>query len=144
LTLSEVVAFIATEGDRVRVPQGYVAYTAAEFERIDMLPPESFLDVHAAKKSGAVVMGNYPDTPLEDLLQRLRKGSRWLATEYPKSLRDDYDDDALNVLAKSLATWDGLEKELRAVHSYRGCVLGDNERCDPDAPVVCDYCVADA
>lgn len=62
--LSERVAFIASVGDRVRVPEGVIGFTIAELKHIEMLPPESFKLLYQAKKAGAIITDSKPDAEM--------------------------------------------------------------------------------
>lgn len=142
--LADFVAFHRDGIDLATIPTGFVPYSDRELRELfgsdkpDM-PADALRLIHAAKVLGANVTGNHADTPLRKLLERLRDGHRWLCTEYARSFDEsDYNADKF---ANGLATWDELEKTLRAVYGYKGCVYGEGEQCPEDAPVRCDACI---
>ena len=79
------------------------------------------------------------DLPLDRLLERLRKGSRWLQTEHDRCYTGELGDNT--ELAKMSATWDELEEVLRHTHGYQLCIFEDEgQRCPEDAPLRCSAC----
>jgi hypothetical protein len=79
------------------------------------------------------------EVPLDGLLERLQRGSEWLAAKHDQLYEVDvaYDkefDDLLNM-------WDELESALRVVHNYEHCIFGEDQRCPDDTVVKCAACV---
>jgi hypothetical protein len=82
-----------------------------------------------------------PNAVSDNLLARLQAGSRWLTAQHLAWLEDKQDavgDDRFSV---ALAAWDEMERSLRMVFGYEGCVFGPDRRCPDDAPATCDYCM---
>lgn len=75
-----------------------------------------------------------------EIQTRLIKGHEWLCSEYEGSFADNYTEQERDRFAHGLWTWDCLERQLRIIHGYQACVLGEGRRCAPDAPVLCDAC----
>ena len=77
-----------------------------------------------------------PDTGLAPLLKRLRAGQAWLVAHY-----DAYMDglEPEGPYVASLIAWDTLEKLLRTLYHFEGCIC-ESGACDPDAPVWCSAC----
>ena len=59
----------------------------------------------------------------------------WDSTE----LDDRPSEQGSRLLAKSMIEWADLERGLRGLYGFCGCVMG--ERCDPEALVICEDCV---
>lgn len=78
-----------------------------------------------------------PDLPLPDLLERLRKGSRWLEAEHTKWYAGEPSDDKLR--SKMSSVWDEQEEALRHT-GFEGCIFGEGEQCPEDAPLRCSVC----
>ena len=76
------------------------------------------------------------DTGLAPLLARLRKGQAWL-TEHFDGYMDGQEPEGVYV--RSLVQWDVLERLLRRLYGYQGC-LSETGACDPGAPVWCCHC----
>ena len=77
----------------------------------------------------------------DHLLSRLRAGSDWLAVHHVAWLRNSphaADDERFSV---ALAAWSEMERSLRLVWGYEGCILGPDRSCPPESPVTCDSCV---
>jgi hypothetical protein len=84
----------------------------------------------------------HTDLPLSQLLERLRKGSRWLQQEHQLFIDNTPDRTDDTLFSKMLHTWDSLEVALRDIHDYQGCVFGEGQRCPEGAPVRCFACAA--
>ena len=80
------------------------------------------------------------NTESSRLLVRLEAGSRWLAAQHQLWLADDPSaaDDAN--FSEELAAWDSLERILRQVYHYQGCIFGPGQACPEDACAWCDPC----
>ena len=77
------------------------------------------------------------DLPLPDLLNRLRRGSRWLEAEHAKWYAGEPSDDELR--SKMSGVWDELEEALRHA-GFEGCIFGEGQQCPEDAPLRCSAC----
>ena len=75
------------------------------------------------------------------LLSRLQAGSRWLTAEHQAWLEDRKDAASDERFSVALDAWAGMERSLRLVYGYQGCVFGPSGRCPADAPVSCDRCL---
>ena len=77
-----------------------------------------------------------PDTGLAPLLARLRAGQAWLVAHY-----DAYMDglEPEGPYVASLIAWDTLEKLLRTLYHFEGCIC-ESGACAPEAPVWCSAC----
>jgi hypothetical protein len=76
----------------------------------------------------------------ETLLKRLRNGQRWLTMELEKWATDNPDAVSDTDFQKALDGWVAMEIQLREQHGYRGCVLGEGQRCPAESVVICDAC----
>ena len=77
------------------------------------------------------------DLSLPQLLERLRKGSRWLEAEHAKWYAGEASNDELR--SKMSAVWDQQEEALRHT-GFTGCIFGEGEQCPEDAPLRCTSC----
>ena len=81
------------------------------------------------------------EVPLDGLLERLRRGSEWLAMRNEQLCEADvtYDrqfDDLLHM-------WDELESALRVVHNFQHCIFGEGLRCPDDNVITCAACISE-
>ena len=76
----------------------------------------------------------------DKLLVRLRSGSIWLAAQHQAWVEDKTGAVSDERFSTALDAWDLLERTLRQVFGYEGCVFGPSSRCPAGAPVVCDFC----
>ena len=79
------------------------------------------------------------DLPLPDLLERLRRGSRWLEVEHARWYAGEPSDDELR--SKMSAVWDEQEEALRRGHGYQGCIFVPG-KCPAAAPLRCSACAS--
>lgn len=75
------------------------------------------------------------------MVERLRRGQTWLAERWRgicagESMAATEPD----TFTRTFMAWVDLEKTIRFVYEYEGCVIGD-EGCDPAAPACCEACV---
>jgi hypothetical protein len=75
------------------------------------------------------------------LLSRLQAGSQLLASQHDAWLEGKEDAASDERFSAALAAWDQMERLLRQVFGYEGCVFGPDRRCPEGATVVCGYCV---
>jgi len=122
-------------------------------EPASAIPPDLVEEVRRHKLAIIAHLRQEPDTQLADsytvkdsrglanTLRRLHKGMEWL-TEVDKRLRAIQDRDKRLVarFLEALDLWDNLDKMVRELYHFEGCVLGPGQRCPDDAPVACRYC----
>jgi hypothetical protein len=82
-----------------------------------------------------------PNAVSDNLLARLQAGSRWLTDQHlawveGKGAASD------ERFSAALEAWDLMERLLREVYGYDGCIFGPDRRCPDDAPVICDFCLS--
>jgi len=77
----------------------------------------------------------------ETLLTRLQAGSHWLTAQHEAWLAGNVDAANDKRFSAALEAWDALERLLRTVFNFEGCIHGPSGRCPADAPVVCDFCL---
>ena len=83
----------------------------------------------------------YADVSVNELLERLRKGSAWLREQDQHYFDGGHEQAASDELfGKMWALWSDLELALRHVHGYEGCMLGPGEHCPEEGPVRCRAC----
>lgn len=82
------------------------------------------------------------------LLNRLRAGITWLTAAHESLCRmednlalagEQYERLRVKFLA-ALDAWDGMDKMVRELYGFKGCVTGAGQRCPDSAPVGCRYC----
>lgn len=141
--LKDFIGIYDRESDRSKVPAGFVPYSDKELRAlyVDTISPGVLKRVHEAKRSGVKITGTFKEDAgsLEDLLDNLRKGSRWLAKQHVK-LWDDPDSVDLDKYTAALDKWDSLEATLRLAHTYTACIFGEGKRCPEDAQPACQAC----
>ena len=103
------------------------------------VPPDVLEAVRECKPQIIAALGRRrvpPDTGLAPLLARLRAGQVWLVAHY-----DAYMDglEPEGPYVASLVAWDTLEKMLRRLYGYQGCI-SETGACDSGAPVWCAAC----
>ena len=76
------------------------------------------------------------DTGLQPLLARLRDGQRWLTANYDAYMAGTGNEPQY---VSGLVQWDTLEKMLRRLYGYQGCI-SETGACDSGAPVWCAAC----
>jgi hypothetical protein len=81
---------------------------------------------------------------IEYLRTRLRVGQQWLTREYQRWLVGDPQAATDERFSRALAGWDALERILRQLYEYQGCIFGPAQSCPEDAPVQCDGCLVDS
>jgi len=83
----------------------------------------------------------YRDVPVEELVERLQRGARWLQDQDRRYFDGDHnqalDDDLFCMM---WALWSDIELALRHVHSYEGCIFGEGQHCSKDGVVFCAAC----
>jgi hypothetical protein len=82
-----------------------------------------------------------PNDLTNHLLSRLQSGSHWLTAQHQAWLEgkpDAANDERFSV---ALAAWTEMERSLRQVFGYEGCICGPDQRCPEDAPVTCNFCM---
>lgn len=82
-----------------------------------------------------------PNEVTDGLLNRLRAGSQWLTAQHLAWLEGSPDAGSDERFSVALAAWTEMERSLRLVFGYEGCVFGPDRRCPDDAPVICDFCM---
>ena len=82
-----------------------------------------------------------PDAFSDNLLSRLQAGTRWLTAQHKAWLDDKKDAAGDERFSVALAAWDEMERSLRMVYNYEGCIFGVDQRCPQDALVTCDGCL---
>ncbi|MSQ17761.1 MAG: hypothetical protein EXR54_09435 [Dehalococcoidia bacterium] len=82
-----------------------------------------------------------PQESIDTLLGRLRAGHRHLI-ECSKRLiaQATLYDGMADELTRGLDTFEALEKLLREVYGYQGCVMGQGRHCPTASPVWCRAC----
>ena len=88
----------------------------------------------------AEVVARHGDITLEKLLEKLRKGSRWLTKQHQRHYADDPNRCSVDKLAEIDSAWGDLEMVLRQVHSYSHCIFGEGQRCPEAGPLRCSAC----
>jgi hypothetical protein len=78
----------------------------------------------------------------DHLLSRLQAGSRWLTTQHEAWLEGKGNAASDERFSATLVAWDGLERVLRQVYGYDGCIFGPDRRRPGEAAVVCDFCTS--
>jgi hypothetical protein len=82
-----------------------------------------------------------PPCPGSDsLLSRLQAGSKWLTAQHKAWLEGQGVSDER--FSAALEAWDSLERILRQVFGYDGCIFGPDRRCPGEAHAICDFCAA--
>jgi hypothetical protein len=100
-----------------------------------------------SQKNFTACTGPQPNDPacnnayVDHLLSRLRAGSQWLTAQHQAWLDSKPDAASDERFSVALAAWGEMERSLRLVFGYEGCVFGPDQRCPYDAPVICDSCV---
>ena len=84
-----------------------------------------------------------PDALSDHLLTRLQAGSDWLTIHHQAWLNGNPNAADDERFSKSLAAWGEMERSLRLVYGYEGCIFGPDQRCPEDAPVRCDFCIGE-
>lgn len=78
------------------------------------------------------------------ILERLRRGQRWLAKTYDDLYRlpdAGYGSERERQFNRGIHEWGRLEIALRDVHGYTGCCIwGPGGRCLENSPLICDHC----
>lgn len=77
------------------------------------------------------------DTGLAPLLERLRSGQAWLTANLDRHMATEPVGDP--VFVRSLVEWAALERLLRQLYGYPGCVAEEGH-CPSDSPVWCSVC----
>ena len=84
-----------------------------------------------------------------DLTDRLRKGIDWLSSTSAELLAMTEPNAGVGswveaLFVESLDLWDRLERQLRAVYGFPGCVMdsGEGQQCPDRSPVRCLACVS--
>ena len=104
-------------------------------------PYGSSVSVLQGTFSGETCSRPAQDALSDHLLSRLQAGSRWLTAQHQAWLDDKEDAASDERVSVALDGWDEMERSLRLVYDYEGCVFGPDQRCPEDAPVTCDFCV---
>jgi hypothetical protein len=81
-----------------------------------------------------------PNEVTDKLLSRLQAGSQWLTAQHQAWLDDRPEAANDERFSVALAAWSEMERSLRLVFRYEGCVFGPDQRCPDDAPIRCDAC----
>ena len=76
------------------------------------------------------------------LMERLQAGSQWLTAQHQAWLDDEKGAASDERFSAALDGWAEMERSLRLVYSYQGCIFGADQRCPQDAPVTCDGCLS--
>jgi hypothetical protein len=82
-----------------------------------------------------------PNPVTDNLLSRLRAGTVWLTDAHQAWLAGSpgaADDERFSV---ALAAWTEMERVLRVVFNFEGCIHGSGSRCSANSPISCDFCV---
>ena len=115
-----------------------------ELERERYSPRTNDADLYGEKSVLSEKSPYHPDQVSDKLLSRLQAGTHWLTVQHqawldnkPLAANDER-------FSKALASWSEMERSLRVVYGYEGCVMGPGQRCPGDAPVICDACLVDA
>ena len=77
----------------------------------------------------------------DHLLSRLQAGSRWLTAQHQAWLDKKQGAASDERFSVALDAWAEMERSLRLVYDYQGCIFGPDQRCPEDAPVRCDGCL---
>jgi hypothetical protein len=77
----------------------------------------------------------------EQTLLRLKAGIRWLAIAHSEWVDGKPNAPTDDRFSTALEGWELLERKLRDEFGYEGCVLGPDQRCPDDGPVMCDACL---
>ena len=92
---------------------------------------------HRAEIVAALSRRQVPaDAGLRSLLERLRRDQAWLTEHCDTHLAGL---EAEGPYVASLMAWDVLERLLRRLYGYQGCV-NESGSCPPAAPVCCTHC----
>ena len=102
--------------------------------------PPTDSDMHGVISVGSVKSPTLNDGLSDQLLSRLQAGTRWLTAHHQAWLDAKPDAACDERFSQSLAAWDEMERSLRAVYGYEGCVQGPDQRCPEVAALVCDSC----
>ena len=81
-----------------------------------------------------------PGALSDHLLSRLQAGSRWLTSQHQVWLDDEEDAASDERFSVALEGWDEMERSLRMVYGYQGCIYGPQQRCPEDGVISCDGC----
>jgi hypothetical protein len=106
------------------------------------LPPELVAEVRQ-HKSELMTLLSPPYPEASRLLSRLRAGGKWLTSQHKAWLEGKRTAVSDERFSAALEAWDLMERSLRMVFGYEGCVFGPDRRCPEAAPVVCDFCAKD-
>jgi hypothetical protein len=114
-----------------------------------VIPPDLVDAVREHKQAIiAAIRERAPIAAETTYLQRLRAGQVWLAVAHEKlaemeERRDivsqQYEKQRERFLV-ALDAWDVMERQLRQLLGYQGCIHGPGRRCPPDSVVVCQAC----
>jgi diadenosine tetraphosphatase ApaH/serine/threonine PP2A family protein phosphatase len=107
-----------------------------------LLPPDLKPEIRRCKAEiMALLCEPRSNAVMDHLLSRLQAGSRWLTAQHQAWLDSKPDAASDQRFSVALAAWSEMERSLRMVFGYEGCVFGPDQRCPKDAPVICDACV---
>lgn len=81
-----------------------------------------------------------PNILADHLLSRFQAGSQWLTDQHQAWLEGRPDAASDERFSAALAAWGEMERSLRLVFDYRGCVFTPDQRCPEDATIICDFC----
>ena len=84
--------------------------------------------------------GNQTKGKRRKLAQAAENSSQWLTAQHQAWLDDKKDAASGERFSVALDGWAEMERSLRLVYNYEGCIFGPDQRCPEDAPVTCDGC----
>ena len=74
------------------------------------------------------------------LLSRLRNGSQWLTVQHQAWLDHEKEAASDERFSVALDGWAEMERSLRMIYDYQGCIFGVGRECPGSAPARCDGC----
>ena len=82
-----------------------------------------------------------PSKGVKVLLSRLQAGCDWLTWHHKAYLADNPNAADDKRFSLGLEAWDLMERTLRSVFGYEGCIFGPGKACPADSPTRCDACM---
>ena len=77
------------------------------------------------------------------LLPRLQFGSRWLTSQHEARLAGNAEGKNNERFSTCLESWELMERTLRNVYGYEGCIFGPGDTCPTASRTRCEACTGD-
>ena len=81
--------------------------------------------------------------PVKLLLPRLQFGSRWLTSQHEARLAGKAEGKSNERFSTCLESWELMERTLRNVYGYEGCIFGPGDTCPTASRTRCEACTGD-